>query len=36
MDKADVILTASIFHYETYSVREIKEYLAKIGIPIRI
>lgn len=33
--KADAVLAASIFHYGTYSIREIKEYLAKRGIPIR-
>ncbi len=34
--KADAVLAASIFHYQTYSIRETKEYLAKKGIPIRI
>jgi len=34
--KADAVLAASIFHYGTYSIGEIKEYLAKRGIPIRI
>lgn len=34
--KADAVLAASIFHYRTYSIGEIKEYLAKRGIPIRI
>ncbi len=34
--KADAVLAASIFHYGTYSIREIKEYLARRGIPIRI
>lgn len=34
--KADAVLAASIFHYGTYSIREIKEYLAKRGIPIRV
>ncbi len=33
--KADAVLAASIFHYQTYSVREVKEYLAQRGIPIR-
>jgi len=33
--KASAVLAASIFHYGTYSVREVKEYLAKRGIPIR-
>ncbi len=33
--KADAVLAASIFHYGTYSINDIKEYLAKRGIPIR-
>jgi len=36
LGKADAILAASIFHYKTYSINEIKEYLAKRGISIRI
>lgn len=35
LGKADAVLAASIFHYGTYSIGEIKEYLAKQGIPIR-
>ena len=34
--KADAVLAASIFHYGTYSIREVKEYLSRKGIPIRI
>ncbi|MFH0914070.1 MAG: imidazole glycerol phosphate synthase subunit HisF [Chloroflexota bacterium] len=34
--KADAVLAASIFHYGTYSIREVKEYLAQKGIPVRI
>jgi imidazole glycerol-phosphate synthase subunit HisF len=33
--KADAVLAASIFHYRTHSIREVKEYLAKKGIPVR-
>lgn len=33
--KADAVLAASIFHYGTYSIRQVKEYLAQRGIPIR-
>jgi cyclase len=33
--KADAVLAASIFHYGTYSIGEVKEYLAKRGIQIR-
>jgi len=34
--KADAVLAASIFHYGTYSIREVKTYLAGKGIPVRI
>jgi cyclase len=34
--KADAVLAASIFHYGTYSIKEIKQYLAQRGIPIRM
>ncbi len=33
--KADAVLAAGIFHYGTYSISEVKEYLAKKKIPIR-
>ncbi len=33
--KADAVLAASIFHYGTFSIRQVKDYLAKRGIPIR-
>lgn len=33
--KADAVLAASIFHYREYSIREVKEYLAGRGIPVR-
>ncbi|NHX35826.1 MULTISPECIES: imidazole glycerol phosphate synthase subunit HisF [Halolamina] len=33
---ADAGLAASIFHYEEYTIREVKQYLAERGIPIRI
>ena len=33
--KADAVLAASIFHYQTYSICEAKDYLAAKGIPIR-
>lgn len=36
LGRADAVLAASIFHYKTYSIGEIKEYLLKRGIPIRI
>ncbi len=34
--RADAVLAASIFHYGTHSIGEIKEYLVQQGIPIRI
>ncbi len=33
--KADAVLAASIFHYSEYSIRQVKDYLARQGIPIR-
>lgn len=33
--KADAVLAASIFHYQIYSIRQAKDYLAERGIPIR-
>jgi cyclase len=34
--KADAVLAASIFHYGTYSINDIKKYLSQRGIPIRM
>ncbi len=34
--KADAVLAASIFHYGIYSIKQIKEYLAGKGIPVRL
>lgn len=33
---ADAALAASIFHYGTYTVREVKEYLAEHGVLVRL
>ena len=33
---ADAGLAASIFHFEEYSIREVKQYLAERGVPVRI
>jgi len=33
--KADAVLAASIFHYRTYEINEVKDYLAEKGIAIR-
>jgi cyclase len=34
--KADAVLAAGIFHFGTYRIREVKEYLADRGIPVRL
>jgi len=33
---ADAALAASIFHFEEYSVEEVKRHLREQGIPVRI
>ncbi len=33
---ADAVLAASIFHYREISIRELKDYLASQGIPVRL
>lgn len=33
---ADAALAASIFHYQEYSVAQVKEYLKKKGVPVRL
>jgi cyclase len=34
--KADAVLAASIFHFGTYRIREVKEYMASQGVPVRL
>ncbi len=34
--KADAVLAASIFHFGTHRIREVKEYLAQHGVPVRL
>ena len=34
--KADAVLAASIFHFGTHRIREVKEYLASRGLPVRL
>ena len=34
--EADAVLAASIFHYRTHSIREVKEYLRAKGVPVRL
>ncbi len=34
--KAAALLAASVFHYRTFTVRQVKEYLAERGIPVRL
>nr|NLI51106.1 imidazole glycerol phosphate synthase subunit HisF [Propionibacterium sp.] len=33
---ADAVLAASVFHFRTFSVRQVKEFLAGRGIPVRL
>ena len=33
--KADAVLAASVFHYGTFTVREVKEYLKSRGVEVR-
>ncbi len=34
--RADAVLAASIFHFGEHTVREAKEYMARLGIPMRL
>jgi len=34
--KASALLAASVFHFRTYTVRQVKEYLAERGLPVRL
>lgn len=34
--KADAVLAASIFHFGTYTVGDVKQYLAQHGVPVRL
>jgi cyclase len=34
--KADAVLAASIFHFGTYTVGDVKQFLAKKNIPVRL
>ncbi len=36
LGRAHAVLAASIFHYRTFSVRQVKDYLAGRGIPVRL
>jgi cyclase len=33
--KADAALAASIFHFNKYTVGQVKDYLAEHGVPVR-
>jgi len=35
LGKADAVLAASIFHYQTHTIGEAKTYLAEHGVPVR-
>ena len=34
--EADAVLAASVFHFGTYTVRQVKEYMRSQGIPVRL
>lgn len=34
--EADAVLAASVFHFGTFSIRQVKEYLASQGVPVRL
>ena len=34
--KADAVLAASVFHYGTFTVRRVKEYLKSRGVEVRL
>ncbi len=34
--KADAVLAASIFHYGTYTIQQVKHYLRERGVPVRL
>jgi cyclase len=34
--KADAVLAASIFHFGTHRIGEVKSYLAEHGVPVRL
>ena len=36
LGKADAVLAASVFHYGTYTVSEVKQFLQTSGIPVRL
>ena len=36
LGRADAVLAASIFHYDQYSIAEVKQYLSKRGITMRL
>ena len=36
LGNADALLAASVFHYKALSIKEVKEYLSKNNVPIRL
>ncbi|WP_368152525.1 imidazole glycerol phosphate synthase subunit HisF, partial [Collinsella aerofaciens] len=34
--EADAVLAASVFHFGTFSIHQVKEYMASQGIPVRL
>lgn len=33
---ADAVLAASVFHYKTFTIKQVKEYLRSRGIEVRL
>ena len=36
LSDADAVLAASVFHFGTYTVHEVKEAMARAGVPVRL
>ena len=36
LGNVDAALAASVFHFGTYTIRRVKEYMASQGIPVRL
>jgi cyclase len=33
---ASAVLAASIFHFGTFTIRQVKEHMAQLGVPVRL
>ena len=36
LGKADAVLAASVFHYKTFTIRQVKQYLRDKGVEVRL